>query len=158
MSGCVGRTRDGQGKVAGQMGCRVMWERTDSPGEGSHTSWTCLDIVCFSRIPRTGKVIVDLQGRATCLPQYGPVSGWYKIESEEAKQYKYMGWAEASVPTPTPNTHTYTCVPELARQEAPITFLFILSTFPHWRQPFYPGHCPVSPLLKGSLPSPPPQP
>lgn len=79
------------GKVAGQMGCRVMWERTDSPGEGSHTSWTCLDIVCFSRIPRTGKVNVDLQGRATCLPQYGPVSGWYKIESEEAKQYKYMG-------------------------------------------------------------------
>lgn len=52
------------------MGCGVSWKRTEHPREDSHTSWSCLDIaiVCFSRIPRTGKVNVDMQGRATCLP------------------------------------------------------------------------------------------
>lgn len=62
---CQEGTRGGQGKVTGQMGCGVNWERTDCPGEGSHISWTCLDIVCFSRIPRTGKVNVDVQRKST---------------------------------------------------------------------------------------------
>ena len=44
------------------------------PGKDNHTSWSCLGIVHFSRIPRTGKVNVGVQGE---LPTpHGPVSGW----------------------------------------------------------------------------------
>jgi hypothetical protein len=78
---CREDTRGGQRMVTGQMGCGVNWERTDRcPGEGSHTSWTCQHIVCFSRIPRIGKVNVGMQGRATTrLPPVWPgLSGRYQ--------------------------------------------------------------------------------
>lgn len=97
-------TGGGQWKVTGQMGCGVSWEKTDFPREDSHTSWSCLDIFCFSRIPRTRKVNVDMQGRATRLPQCVPVSGWNQhctvtsLNHQESKQYKYMGQAGAAIP------------------------------------------------------------
>lgn len=71
---CVRRAPEAvRERSQGRWAVGVNWERTDHPGEGSHTSWTCLDIVCFSRIPRTGKVNVDLQRKATaCLPPVGP--------------------------------------------------------------------------------------
>lgn len=59
------------------MGCGVSWERTEHPREDSHTSRSCLNIACrlLQQNSKDWKVNADMQGRAACLPQAGPVSG-----------------------------------------------------------------------------------
>lgn len=57
----------GQRRSTGQTGYGLSWERTACPGEGQpHISELSgnLGIVCFSRIPMTGKVNVGVQGGA----------------------------------------------------------------------------------------------
>lgn len=64
----------GQWKITGQMGYGLSRERTACPGEGQPRILELsgnLGIVCFSRIPMTRKVNVDVQGGAAhpCMAQ-----------------------------------------------------------------------------------------